>query len=565
MKGLGNDCHRLSIQQYEVQDSLRYAHEKDAERDCVLGYELPSSEDEDESGQDKEITPMLPKRGLVAQGLSASCLSREGLYNELTGVNGDKSLTEAVLDGKGSMKLLESNDKNAVDEEKEQFEGRHQCTSSKAGRYTFNDCRRYQSSGLDVIYSESFDNQNSSGNNSEQADDDECSDLVSHSSQPQHNNISALAKTSLPSNRSNLTDILKQSTERKNEFHGITALMPGLSKPILRHRLGSTDNGITFGEGNGPPLRARSFTSPEPPTTMRDCKHPSKRKRSLFSSIDAGWRKWMPGSSTKSRSSQSALNDKEVTSMELKILHGRTPSAPSSPQRAYFLKSSSLDPSLDVPSIGSLQYPSSLDEEDETPVRLRAFSEPERSNAWAVFSYTAFEKEEEADQELWRRPSTSSLDLEMVESAEISRGSYSEVTTDDSNDRSVVIHSDLDNDDDHENEDRLSLGERVTFHVTTNNVSASDNEGSEPTFVSRSRLNTNTENIRMSPLGEDPDRVARRNWILINQRFQIIVFVVSFLFSLLLFAIIVCWVVLISAYVVSIEKVSVLISRMSQT
>jgi hypothetical protein len=54
---------------------------------------------------------------------------------------------------------------------------------------------------------------------------------------------------------------------------------------------------------------------------------------------------------------------------------------------------------------------------------------------------------------------------------------------------------------------------------------------------------------------EDPNREARTRWIRINRRFQLIITVVALLFSLLLFAILVCWVVLTSAYVVSIEKV----------
>jgi hypothetical protein len=47
---------------------------------------------------------------------------------------------------------------------------------------------------------------------------------------------------------------------------------------------------------------------------------------------------------------------------------------------------------------------------------------------------------------------------------------------------------------------------------------------------------------------------ARARWIAINRRFQMIITVVAIMFSLLLFAILVCWVVLTSAYVVSIDK-----------
>jgi hypothetical protein len=54
---------------------------------------------------------------------------------------------------------------------------------------------------------------------------------------------------------------------------------------------------------------------------------------------------------------------------------------------------------------------------------------------------------------------------------------------------------------------------------------------------------------------EDPNREARTRWIRINRRFQLIITVVALIFSLLLFAILVCWVVFTSAYVVSIDKV----------
>jgi hypothetical protein len=54
--------------------------------------------------------------------------------------------------------------------------------------------------------------------------------------------------------------------------------------------------------------------------------------------------------------------------------------------------------------------------------------------------------------------------------------------------------------------------------------------------------------------GPDPQREARARWRLINRRFQVVITVVALIFSLLLFAILVCWVILTSAYVVSIDK-----------
>ena len=52
----------------------------------------------------------------------------------------------------------------------------------------------------------------------------------------------------------------------------------------------------------------------------------------------------------------------------------------------------------------------------------------------------------------------------------------------------------------------------------------------------------------------DNERRARARWIQINRRFQYVITAVALLFSLLLFGILICWVVLTSAYVLSIEK-----------
>ena len=52
----------------------------------------------------------------------------------------------------------------------------------------------------------------------------------------------------------------------------------------------------------------------------------------------------------------------------------------------------------------------------------------------------------------------------------------------------------------------------------------------------------------------DSERHARIRWIRINRRFQFVITVVALIFSLLLFAILICWVVLTSAYVLSFDK-----------
>uniref|UniRef100_A0A7S3L0S7 RING-type domain-containing protein n=1 Tax=Amphora coffeiformis TaxID=265554 RepID=A0A7S3L0S7_9STRA len=54
--------------------------------------------------------------------------------------------------------------------------------------------------------------------------------------------------------------------------------------------------------------------------------------------------------------------------------------------------------------------------------------------------------------------------------------------------------------------------------------------------------------------GGDSERRARARWIQINRRFQFVITAVALLFSLLLFGILICWVVLTSAYVVSFDK-----------
>jgi hypothetical protein len=67
------------------------------------------------------------------------------------------------------------------------------------------------------------------------------------------------------------------------------------------------------------------------------------------------------------------------------------------------------------------------------------------------------------------------------------------------------------------------------------------------------RLDTSVEMPPTDP-ELDPERQARIRWVRINRRFQLVITIVALLFSLLLFAILICWVVLTSAYVISFEK-----------
>lgn len=77
----------------------------------------------------------------------------------------------------------------------------------------------------------------------------------------------------------------------------------------------------------------------------------------------------------------------------------------------------------------------------------------------------------------------------------------------------------------------------------------------EPSVQEEAVVHGNTiENSAQTELNPDTNREARARWIRINRRFQLVITVVALVFSLLLFAILVCWVVLTSAYVVSIDK-----------
>jgi hypothetical protein len=67
------------------------------------------------------------------------------------------------------------------------------------------------------------------------------------------------------------------------------------------------------------------------------------------------------------------------------------------------------------------------------------------------------------------------------------------------------------------------------------------------------RVNVSSESVDADS-EIDPERQARIRWIQINRRFQLVITIVALLFSLLLFAILICWVVLTSAYVVSFDK-----------
>ena len=77
----------------------------------------------------------------------------------------------------------------------------------------------------------------------------------------------------------------------------------------------------------------------------------------------------------------------------------------------------------------------------------------------------------------------------------------------------------------------------------------------EPEQSGESRnQNSNANDVDGNNASDEVDREARARWVQINQRFQLMVTVVAILFSLLLFSILISWIVLTSAYVVTFDK-----------
>jgi hypothetical protein len=84
-------------------------------------------------------------------------------------------------------------------------------------------------------------------------------------------------------------------------------------------------------------------------------------------------------------------------------------------------------------------------------------------------------------------------------------------------------------------------------------ITAPENSMAGTNTADPSRLGTPADPVEAEE-EIDPERQARIRWIRINRRFQLVITLVALLFSLLLFAILICWVVLTSAYVVSFDK-----------
>lgn len=125
---------------------------------------------------------------------------------------------------------------------------------------------------------------------------------------------------------------------------------------------------------------------------------------------------------------------------------------------------------------------------------------------------------------------------------------------------------------DRTNQESVSLydarTERAIFFPPSAVVSPSTTINSTPSNRFHSPTSTSPDSTRSSTGGNtgqdsngntrrseiDRDRLARIRWIRINRRFQLVITFVALLFSALLFAILICWVSLTSAYVMSLRK-----------
>lgn len=103
------------------------------------------------------------------------------------------------------------------------------------------------------------------------------------------------------------------------------------------------------------------------------------------------------------------------------------------------------------------------------------------------------------------------------------------------------------------NEDHINEGNMRRNISESNNGSSINNTTNMD--ENNGNHNNNRENIPIGIGDIDRNGQARTRWIRINQRFQILLTLVTLFFSILLFCILVCWVVFTSAFVMSIDHV----------
>jgi len=206
---------------------------------------------------------------------------------------------------------------------------------------------------------------------------------------------------------------------------------------------------------------------------------------------------------------------------------------------------------------GAVMYPQTIQEEDEHPLfRQRANSEPERSRWTSAMMMMNRRRGAAAT----AAAATASDRIHCPPLHERGRRMQRESLVSDGNSLPPDMIFDMESSGD----ERLN---RVSFRIGSQPVQlplsssligvVDDNRGIEmPSQVSGNAIPVDSAaSIRQLEDNIDPLREARRNWIRINRIFQLVVTLVGLIFSFLLFSIMVTWVVLTSAYVVSIDEV----------
>jgi hypothetical protein len=295
--------------------------------------------------------------------------------------------------------------------------------------------------------------------------------------------------------------------------------LPSSPPNELRQRLGSHDH---------TPNRVRSYTSPEtsPRSNLSPGADSSSTTLRRWITTRAGEIRGTPRQSKAVQIVQSFNYDAHSDSSQ--------PSGASFRDQDIFARSS---PSIHSSSYhGSashaIAYPQTIQEEDEPLSRQRAFSEPERNQTgpWRAF----FRKRESV-------PVASSRQMySQSNNSVVSSSSAPRTPVRPNLNGFLPLDTMID-----ESSDRLN---QVSFQLG----SLQDEQGIE--MRSHPPIGViDIENRNNTFVQDDPNREARRNWIVINQRFQLVIMIVGVIFSFLVFAIMVTWVVLTSAYVVSID------------
>ncbi|GFH47192.1 E3 ubiquitin-protein ligase RNF128 [Chaetoceros tenuissimus] len=184
----------------------------------------------------------------------------------------------------------------------------------------------------------------------------------------------------------------------------------------------------------------------------------------------------------------------------------------------------------------NVMYPQTIQEESEhiTPIRQRANSEPERSR-WMNFYRE-------------RHILTAGIDPTSPRAFDI----ISSVDSLESGGNSLPVDriSNITSTSSSERTRRANLmtrtGSRVNPTRDAHEIELQDRTHS-------GQIELSTRNI--TDVNDDPYREARRNWVRITRRFHVLLIVVGTIFSFILLSIMVTWVVLMSAYVVSIDDV----------